>query len=162
PRTIAVVRPVPSTGPRFPLQGGILMAATHRFLSLTLTGVLLCAAGADWPNWMGPNRNGSSPETGLLTDWPDGGPKVLWKVEGGDGYSSGAVAGGRAITMVQQGPDELVLALDAATGKKLWATKVGPAYKNQYGDGPRATPAIQGQHVWVQSVNGPVVCLEVD
>src|SRR5437667_308153 len=113
-------------------------------LLCSLTGLLLLAASAlaaDWPHWLGPNRNGSSPETGLLTTWPAAGPKVLWKVPGGDGYSSVAVAGGRAVTLVQRGGDELVLALDAATGKELWQARVGPAYKNQYGNGPRSTPA---------------------
>lgn len=129
---------------------------------LLLTSATASLSAADWPNWMGPNRNGSSPETGLLTDWPKAGPKVHWKVAGGDGYSSIAVAGGRAYTMVQRGKDEMVIALDAATGKELWATPVGPAFKNQYGDGPRATPAVEGKHLWAQSVTGPVVCLETD
>jgi outer membrane protein assembly factor BamB len=122
----------------------------------------ISALAADWPNWMGPNRNGSSPETGLLTDWPTGGPKVLWKVNGGDGYSSVAVAAGRAYTLVQRGKEELVIALEAAKGKELWATPIAPAYMNQYGNGPRATPAIEGKHVWANSVTGPVVCLEAD
>src|SRR5262249_49634268 len=94
--------------------------------------------------------------------WPAGGPKVLWKVAGGEGFSAVAVAGGRAYTMVQRGKEELVLALDAASGKELWATPVAPAFKNQYGDGPRATPAVEGKRVYAQSVTGPVVCLEAD
>ncbi len=142
------------------------MPTPARLLPAMLLGTLLFAAtsvdAADWPHWMGPARNGSSPETGLLTDWPAGGPKVLWKIEGGDGYSSVAVAAGRAYTMVQRGKQELVIALDAATGKELWATPVGPAYKNQFGDGPRATPAVEGKRVYVQSVTGPVVCLDAD
>lgn len=136
------------------------MRVTTRRLTFAVLAGLLVAA--DWPNWMGPNRNGSSPETGLLTDWPAGGPKVLWKVAGGDGYSSVAVAAGRAYTMAQRGKDELVLALDAATGKELWAARVGPAFMNQYGNGPRATPAVEGKRVYAQSVSGPAVCLETD
>ncbi|MFN4259500.1 MAG: PQQ-binding-like beta-propeller repeat protein [Gemmataceae bacterium] len=126
--------------------------------------VLPCAGaacwGADWPQWLGPARNGSSPETGLLTQWPAAGPKVLWKVAGGDGYSSVAVAGERAFTLVQRGGDELAIALDAATGKELWSTRIGPAFKNNYGNGPRSTPSIAGDHVYVTSVTGPLVCLE--
>src|SRR6266513_2419434 len=53
---------------------------------------------SDWPHWLGPNNNGSSPETGLLTNWPAKGPKVLWRQPGGEGYSAVAVADGRAIT----------------------------------------------------------------
>src|SRR5262245_8352817 len=74
------------------------------------------ACGGDWPHWLGPNGNGSSPETGLLTQWPAAGPKLLWQVAGGDGYSSLAIAGGKAYTLVQRGADELAIALDAASG----------------------------------------------
>lgn len=131
----------------------------------TLLIVLVAVAplrGADWPNWMGPMRNGTSPETGLLTTWPAEGPKVLWKVAGGDGYSSVAVADGRAITQVQHDGDEFVLALDAAKGTKLWETKVAAAYKNMYGNGPRATPSIVGKLVYTQSPTGPLTCLDAE
>src|ERR1700674_5791608 len=105
--------------------------------------ILFLAMAADWPQWLGPQRNGSSPEKDLLTTWPKEGPKVLWKVPGGDGYSTIAVSNGRAFTLVQREKDELVLALDAATGKELWNKRSGPAYKNQFGNGPRSTPAIE-------------------
>src|SRR5262245_4561511 len=120
------------------------------------------AHAADWPHWLGPNYNGSSPETGLLVTWPSEGPKVLWKAPGGPGYSSIAVANKRAITLVQRDKQEWVLALDAASGKELWKTPISAAYKNQFGDGPRSTPTIEGKFVYVQSVNGPVVCLDAD
>ncbi|MCS7045250.1 MAG: PQQ-like beta-propeller repeat protein [Gemmataceae bacterium] len=129
---------------------------------LAIASFFLCAltlTAADWPQWLGPHRNGFSPETGLLTTWPTSGPKVLWKARGGDGYSSIAVAGGRAITMVQRDGKEIVIALDARRGTELWSTPLGKGYKNQYGNGPRSTPTIEGDFVYVQSVNGPMVCL---
>ncbi|MBI2803499.1 MAG: PQQ-binding-like beta-propeller repeat protein [Planctomycetes bacterium] len=132
----------------------------------TCTGLILIAAlaiplsAADWPHWLGPKGNGSSPETGLLTAWPKKGPKVLWKVPGGDGYSTVVVAAGRAITQVQHDGDEYVLALDAAKGTKLWETKVAPAYKNSFGDGPRATPTIDGNSVYIYSPSGLLACLD--
>jgi outer membrane protein assembly factor BamB len=128
---------------------------------MILTATLSVRAG-DWPNWMGPLRNGASPETGLLTAWPKSGPKVLWKVPGGDGYSTIAVADGRAVTQVQHDGAEYVLALDAVKGTKLWETKVADAYKNQYGDGPRATPTIAGKFIYTQSVTGPLTCLDAE
>ncbi len=133
-------------------------------LCTLLTGVCftLSLAAADWPNWMGPSRNGTSPETGLLTTWPKEGPKILWQVAGGDGYSSVAVAQGRAITLVQHDGAEFVLALDAAKGTKLWETKVAGKYMNMYGDGPRSTPSIDGKFVYVQSPTGPLTCLDVE
>ena len=131
--------------------------------SLFLTVAVISPLGAgDWPNWLGPNRNGASPETGLLTTWPKAGPKVLWKVPGGVGYSSIAIAKGRAITQVQHDGAEHVLALDAVKGTKLWETKIANEYTNNYGDGPRATPTIEGKFVYVHSPSGPLACLEAD
>jgi outer membrane protein assembly factor BamB len=133
---------------------------TARTCSFAFIVLALCALAADWPQFLGPNRNGASSETGLLSSWTGAGPKVLWKVEGGDGYSGIAVAGGKAYTQVQRGGDELLVALDANTGKEVWKHKLSPAYKNQYGNGPRSTPTIEGGKVYVRSINGPLVCLE--
>lgn len=131
---------------------------------IPILGILLASSvhAADWPQWLGPNRNGASPETGLLTSWPKGGPKQLWKVKGGVGYSSVAIAQGKAITQVQHDGGEYVLALDAAKGTKLWETKIAGEYKNSYGDGPRATPTIEGKFVYVHSPSGPLACLDVE
>jgi outer membrane protein assembly factor BamB len=115
---------------------------------------------ADWPQWLGPARNGSAPETGLLSSWPAGGPKLLWKVKGGDGYSSVAVAGGKAYTLVQTEQGEQLIALDAATGATLWSAAPHAAYKNQYGNGPRSTPTVVGEHIYTQSVTGPLSCYD--
>src|SRR5262245_29979084 len=111
----------------------IMSASLHRSLALALLlAAVSFAPAADWPQYLGPNRNGSTPETGLLTSWTGAGPKVLWKVEGGDGYGSLAVSGGKVFVLVQRGGDELAIALDATSGKELWKHKLGPAYKNQY------------------------------
>ncbi len=134
-----------------------------------MRGVLIVVAmlftaqvdAADWPHWLGPQRNGSSSETGLLTDWPASGPKILWKVPGGEGYSTVAIANGLAVTLVQHDGSEFVLALDAVTGEKKWEARIAPAYKNQYGNGPRSTPTIDGDAVFAQSVSGPLVCLSL-
>lgn len=120
------------------------------------------AVAADWPQWLGPARNGQSTETGLLTEWPSEGPKVIWKVAGGEGISGIAVAGGRLFTMAQRGGDELAVCLNAADGKELWAVRTGPAYKDRQGDGPRATPTVDGKFVYVQSVTGALLALEAD
>ena len=129
---------------------------------LIVIAITLPFAAADWPHWMGPARNGTSPETGLLTAWPRGGPKVLWKYPGGDGYSSVAISQGRAITLVQHDDAEFVLALDAVRGTKLWETKIAAAYLNQYGDGPRSTPTIDGKFVYTQSPSGPLTCVDLE
>jgi outer membrane protein assembly factor BamB len=131
-----------------------------RFLSLLM--VLVAGAtsssrvAAEWPQFLGPGRNGSSPETGLLGAWTAEGPKVVWKVAGGPGYSQVVVSGGRAYVVAERGGEEHVLALDAATGKELWSKSIGRAAK----PGPSSTPAVDGDRLYVQSMNGPLFCLD--
>src|SRR5262245_20270245 len=75
----------------------------------------------DWPHWRGPHFDGVSRETGLLREWPEGGPRVLWKVSLPGGYSSVAVVGDRLYThTARDKKEEIVLCLEAATGKELW------------------------------------------
>jgi hypothetical protein len=88
-------------------------------LRFILTFPLLAStlAAADWPQWRGPNRDGISAETGLLSSWPSGGPKMVWKTNGlGVGYSSFAIVNGKMYTQGQRGNQEFVLAIDVNTG----------------------------------------------
>jgi outer membrane protein assembly factor BamB len=87
---------------------------------------------------------------------------VLWKQPGGGGYSTVAVAGGRAITQVEHDGGYFVLALDAVKGTKLWETKLAASFKIPFGDGPRATPAIDGKSVYVYDPSGLLACLDVE
>src|SRR5678815_1500980 len=82
------------------------------FVLLILT---TAASAADWPQFLGPNRNGISPETGLMKKWPADGPKEVWRVPGGVGMSSVAISGGKAMTLVQKDGKQWLLALDAKT-----------------------------------------------
>src|SRR5947209_12608909 len=84
----------------------------------------------DWPQWRGPDRDGVSKETGLLKKWPEGGPPLAWKAAGlGEGAASVAVTGGRVYTLGSIGADERVTALEEASGKKVWAVRIGPALR---------------------------------
>src|SRR5262249_9484276 len=77
----------------------------------------------DWPQWLGPHRNGVSQETGLLNNWPREGPPLLWKAKGlGSGYSTPSVAAGRVFTMGNRSGREYVVALSVHKGKQLWRT----------------------------------------
>ena len=121
------------------------------------------AAGADavWPQFRGPNRDNVSTETGLLQQWPNGGPPLVWTAKGlGDGYSTVSVDQGRVFTMGNVGEDESVLALDLATGDEVWATRIAPASKLSAGDGPRSTPTVDGDRVYALGGNGDLACLE--
>ncbi|HXG56799.1 MAG TPA: PQQ-binding-like beta-propeller repeat protein [Vicinamibacterales bacterium] len=96
---------------------------------------------AYWTDFRGPARDGHYRERPVLTSWPGGGPKPLWKQPVGGGYASFVVAGGRAFTIEQRGPDEAATAYDVATGREVWANTWTAAFKEiMGGDGPRATP----------------------
>src|SRR5262245_64365850 len=98
---------------------------------------------ADWFQWRGPNRDGKSAETGLLKDWPSGGPPLVYRVSGaGVGFSSFSTSDGRLYTLGDRGDNGYVMAFDGATGKKLWETANGKSYYNSYGDGTRGTPTV--------------------
>ena len=75
--------------------------------------MIVCPAQkAEWPQFLGPSRNGISAETGLLDAWPAAGPREVWRVKGGVGMSGLAVSGGKLVTLVQQGGSQLAVALD--------------------------------------------------
>ena len=119
------------------------------------------AQSTDWPQWRGPNRDGISKETGLLKSWPANGPAMLWKAKGaGYGYSSFAVANGKLYTMGLRGDREFIVAFDVATGKELWATPHGGAYRNDRGDGPRGTPTVDGDRLYALGGNGDLSSLD--
>jgi outer membrane protein assembly factor BamB len=120
------------------------------------------AFGGDWPQWRGPERDGHSSDTGLLTSWPEGGPKLVWRIQDlGLGYSSLAVIGGRIYTMSDREETSHVLALDAANGKLLWATKLGKGGAPGWGGfvGPRCTPTVDGDLIYAMGQYGELICL---
>jgi outer membrane protein assembly factor BamB len=121
------------------------------------------AFAADWPQFLGLARNGSSAETGLLTQWPADGPPLVWKISGlGEGYSDVSVAQGRVFTMGQSGKNEFVAALDAATGKTLWQVNVtDQSYSEGHGNGPRGTPTVDADRLYAEAADGTLVCLDV-
>jgi outer membrane protein assembly factor BamB len=117
------------------------------------------ALAADWPQFRGPDRDGRSSETGLLGEWPDGGPPLAWKTEGiGGGFSSVAAVGDRIYTMGDLDDGQYVVAIAREGGEIVWKTRVGSIHKDRYG-GPRATPTIDGDRVFTLTTEGDVVCL---
>ncbi len=116
----------------------------------------------DWPQYRGPERDGTSPESGLLTEWPEDGPRVLWKRAVGTGFSGLAVAGGRIYTMMAEEEKEYAAAFDVATGEELWRAEIGAQFPSEFGDGPRSTPAVAGDHVVVLGSYGDLVGLAAE
>ena len=114
---------------------------------------------ADWPQWLGPYRNGVSPQTGLFGDKPSF--KESWRVQGGPGFSGLSVVGDRIYTMYVHSQAEYAVCLDARNGEVLWRTRTdGNLPERQGGDGPRSTPTVDGKMVYVFSAHGILYALD--
>ena len=133
---------------------------TWAMLAWALAGPV---CGDDWPQWRGPDRTDISGEDRLLQAWPEDGPPRQWLYrQAGAGYAGFAVAEGRLLTMGTRDDRCILLALDAETGEELWATPFADVYGNGWGDGPRATPTVQGRLVYAMSGNGTLICARLD
>ncbi len=117
------------------------------------------ATPGNWPQFLGPERNGISPETGLLETWPADGPPEVWRTDGGVGMSGLVISDGALFTMVQKAGKQVVVSHSAATGEARWEAPIAPAFENQMGDGPRATPAVAGETLYAFSGEGILAAL---
>jgi len=120
------------------------------------------AAGGQWPQFRGPARTGVSAETGLLQQWPAGGPPLVWSVTGlGKGYGTVAVAGDRLYVQGTQGNSSTVFALNRADGARIWARALGRTLDQDKGGGPRGTPTVDGDVLFALSEAGDLACLRL-
>jgi outer membrane protein assembly factor BamB len=133
----------------------------------------------DWPQWLGPQRDGVWREKGLIEKFPAGGPKILWRQPISEGYSGPAVAGGKVFvtnrvrakgaespksafdTKTKVDGVERVLCFDGKTGQPLWQYEYKCVYQVSYGAGPRTTPVVSGDKVYTLGTMGDLVCLNV-
>jgi outer membrane protein assembly factor BamB len=145
-----------------------------------LLALVFCSSsvfGDDWPQWLGPTRDGVWKEAGIIDRFPSSGAKVKWRAKVAGGYSGPSVANGRVfvsdyvrksgdpkadpgVKNVLQGEERLVC-LDAATGKELWVHKYPRTYEISYPAGPRATPTVDGELVYLLGAEGNLKCLSV-
>lgn len=124
--------------------------------------LVVTITAADWPQWLGPRRDGSSEET--VAPWKQV-PKVLWKQPVGEAHSSPVVASGKVFvfTKVAGKSDEQVEAFDAVTGTRLWTqTCERGAFKGLYGDGPRGTPVVDRGKIYTFGITGILTCLNAE
>ena len=117
-------------------------------------------AANDWPQWRGARQDGISADTGLLHAWPQGGPELLWKATGlGKGFSSVSLVGDRIFTMGDRDGGDFAICLNRADGKQMWSTRVGDEWEPNGYSGPRCTPTVDGDRVYVLGPHGDLVCL---
>lgn len=133
-------------------------------LCLGITIPTAADARSDWPQWQGPTRDAISTESGLLGEWPDGGPPLAWRIDTlGGGYGGLAVTAGRIFGMSKRGEEEVVWALSEADGKEVWATSLGEAPEGgmpQGIEGPGCTPTVDGERLYVLGYGGELACLK--
>jgi outer membrane protein assembly factor BamB len=147
------------------------------FLAATLLTLLSCPLCADdWPQWMGPERDGVWRETGIVKSFPAEGLPVQWRMSVGLGYSGPAVAGGKVYladfertagevlnnsgTRVKLEGNERVTCLDAASGKRIWTYEYDCPYEISYPSGPRATPTFNDGKLYCLGAEGHLLCLD--
>ena len=129
-------------------------------------GLLLASQSldaGDWPQILGPNRNGIAVEEKIADSWPKNGPATVWKRKVGEGYAGIAVAGGIAVLFHRVGNDERVEAMDAASGQVVWKADFPTSFHTTFNpdNGPRCTPIIHKGRVYVFGAQGGLRCLDL-
>lgn len=137
----------------------------HSLMASALIGALFSVATpADWPTWRGPARDGMSSETGWLKVWPESGPKKLWTMQVGAGYSAVAVKGNRVYTMGATQSEDTVWCLNSDTGEVLWKHTYAHPQRFYGADpmpiGATATPVLDGDRVFTLSREAVALCLD--
>lgn len=134
----------------------MLLLATGLLLGLCLTPTFTNAA--DWPGFLGKNRDGHSPDKGLLKQWPEGGPPLAWKIDNvGPGWSSMAVANGLVYTTGNADDNQMLICLNL-NGKEEWRVEQGPKCSHRKYGGARSTPTIDGDRIYLTGGGGLVTC----
>lgn len=120
------------------------------------------AVHANWPGFRGPHQSGEYDATPIFTNWPPTGLRCLWRQACGGGYSSFAMADGRAFTLEQRRDDEVLVAYDIETGRELWTNGWSAKFMEYHSDaGPRCTPAYDNGRVYSLGATGEFRCVNV-
>ncbi|HUG68545.1 MAG TPA: PQQ-binding-like beta-propeller repeat protein [Pirellulaceae bacterium] len=118
--------------------------------------------GVDWPDFLGPNRDSKSSETGIISPWPEAGLKIVWQRELQTGYGIGSISKGRMYQFERQDNQATLLCLVAETGEELWRFQYPTDYEDLlgYNNGPRCSPVIDGDRVYIYGAEGMLHCLQ--
>lgn len=120
----------------------------------------LSARAVDWPQFLGPDRNGVSADTNLALTWPKEGPKILWKTKVGEGWSGPVVSSNRVVVFHRLNDKEAIECLNATNGVRLWRAEYSTTYRDDFGfdEGPRATPAVEAHRLFTFGADGILNC----
>jgi outer membrane protein assembly factor BamB len=120
--------------------------------------------GSDWPCLLGPKGDSKSPETGILSEWPQAGPPIVWHRPLGTGYGIGSVADGRYYQFDRHEDEARLSCLDATTGEFLWKFGYETGYRDNlgYNNGPRCSPVIDDGRVYLFGADGMLHCVGAD
>jgi glucose dehydrogenase len=129
------------------------------FLTVLFHAVVVRAT--DWPQWRGPGRSGHAPLNAPALSALPKELKPVWKVSVGGGHSAPVVVGNKLAYLDVNNSREFAHVLDASTGKELWHVDYADRFEDEWGAGPRATPTIDGDRLYVQSCNGEFLCLNL-
>ncbi|MBL9162520.1 MAG: PQQ-like beta-propeller repeat protein [Planctomycetaceae bacterium] len=145
------------------------------FLAVAFVSLTSITVADQWPQWMGPRRDNIWREEGIINEFPEAGPKVLWRAPVAGGYAGPAVVDGRVFVMDYVTADDVkianferkptsgterILCLDEATGKEKWKVEYPVAYDISYPAGPRCTPTVDGDKVYCLGAVGDFHCLD--
>lgn len=130
--------------------------------SETLPPDLATRPGEDWPDFLGPRRNGTSAERGVSFDWPEKGPPIVWQTKLGTSYAAPSIARGRLYHFDRYGDEDRLFCREAETGKELWSVASPTGYDDMlgYNNGPRCSPVVDGNHVYTFSAEGRLRCVD--
>jgi outer membrane protein assembly factor BamB len=124
--------------------------------------LVLAALAGDWPQFLGPTRNGVYPGTDIAATWPASGPQILWHKDAGEGFAAPVVANGKVIFFYRANGKEIVDCLDAASGAKVWSYDYPTTYRDDFGfdEGPRSAPAIANGSVFTFGAQGVLTAID--
>lgn len=119
--------------------------------------------GVDWPTFLGPTGDSKSTEKGIQKDWNKNGLRIVWQRQLGEGYGIGSVSRGRYFQFDRKGEVAQLLCLNAETGAELWKFEYPTRYEDLYGynGGPRCSPVVDGDRVYIFGAEGMLYCLRV-
>jgi outer membrane protein assembly factor BamB len=121
------------------------------------------SAGVDWPSFLGPERNSRSPETGLIINRAGAAPRIVWQTAIGESYSAPSISHGRLVHFDRVDDSHRLTCRNSETGAELWHRDIAANYEDMlgYNRGPRCTPVIDGDRVYVVSPEGGLYCFRL-